>query len=135
MVYDLIGGRATWTALGLPTEGSVADRRRISNFVSVADTTPFRSTIGDVRRRSLRYPVAVVGRHGVVVGSLEEAADALADDTPVSRVMVPAPATIRSEKRVEDVVRQLHDDGVQRVFVTTVSGALMGQVFADELHI
>ena len=135
MVYDLIGGRATWTALGLPTEGSVADRRRISNFVATADTTPFRSTVGDVRGLSVRYPVAVVGRDGIVVGSLEGSAASLPDDTPVSLVMVPAPATIRPEERVEHVVEQLRKDGLQHVFVTTVGGALMGRVFRDELHV
>ena len=40
--------------------------------------------------------------------------------------MIPAPGTIRPEKRVEDVVRQLYRDSLDHVFVTTVGGALLG---------
>jgi hypothetical protein len=134
-VYDLIGGRATWTALGLPTEGGVADRRRLSNFVSEAPSISMRATIADVRALSPRYPVAVVASNGIVVGSLEETAARLPADTPVARAMVPAPGTIRSEMRVEDALRQLREDNLDHVFVTTVSGALMGRVFTDELHV
>ena len=32
-VSDVIGGRAAWTVLGLPTEGQIGDRRRVSAFV------------------------------------------------------------------------------------------------------
>lgn len=131
----MIGGRASWVALGLPTEGSVADRRRVSNFVVEAPSVSMRATIGDMRALSARYPVAVVAAEGVVVGALEETAARLPADTPVARAMVPAPGTIRSEMRVEDALRQLREDKLDHVLVTTVSGALMGRVFTDELHV
>src|SRR5918994_6010261 len=47
-VHDLIGGRAAWTSLGYPTEGSVADRRRIAQYVAKADSVPLDATIGDL---------------------------------------------------------------------------------------
>src|SRR5262245_49483444 len=59
-VYDLIGGRARWTALGMPTEGSVADDRRVGRFVEEAPAVRFDATIADVRALDGRYPVAVV---------------------------------------------------------------------------
>ena len=134
-MHDLIGGRATWTALGLPTEGAVADRRRVSNFVAEAPHVAMQATIGDVVALAPRYPVAVVADGGIVVGALEETAARLPAETPVARAMLPAPGTIRSEMRVDDVLQQLRNDGLDHVFVTTVSGALMGRVFTEELHV
>ena len=73
-VYDLIGGRATWTALGLPTEGVVGDRRRIGTFASVVDTVEPNATMGDVRALLPRFPVAVVDE-GILIGSGGETAE------------------------------------------------------------
>jgi rhodanese-related sulfurtransferase len=134
-VFDLIGGRASWTALGLATEGTVGDRRRIAHFVEPATSVALGSTIGDVRDLDPRYPVAVVTAEGILLGALEEPAGDLPGDTPVARAMVPAPGTIRSEMRVEQVVDQLGKDRLSHVFVTTVSGALFGLVRTDELHV
>jgi rhodanese-related sulfurtransferase len=131
-VNDLIGGRAAWTALGLPTEGVVADRRRIGNYTSTVDVVAPTATIGDVRALDPRFPVAIVD-DGILVGAIAHSAADLPDDTPVRRAMVPAPATIRSETRVEDAIRQLRKDDLAEIFVTTVSGALFGIVRPDEL--
>jgi len=107
-VHDLIGGRAAWTALGLPTEGEIGDRHRISHHVA---------------------------KGGVLLGAIDPAAGSLPPETPVERVMVPAPGTIRPEMRIEEVVEQLRSDGLDHVFVTAVNGVLEGLVVTDELHV
>lgn len=138
-MYDLIGGRATWTALGLPTEGVVGDRARISSAVEqvavvgvdgvVADIDLGRDGGGDVDG-----PVAVLGPGGVLVGGLVGAtARSLPGDTPVRDAMFPAPGTIRPELRIDEVAERLADDGLEHVFVTTVGGVLLGLVRRDAL--
>ena len=135
-VHDLIGGRAAWTALGYPTEGSVGDRRRISDFVEAAAVVPIDATVGDVVALGPQeYPVPVVDDAHVVLGALDPAATGLPPTTPVVDVMIPAPGTIRPEKRVDDVVQQLADDGLDHVLVTAVDGSLIGRVVMDRLHV
>jgi CBS domain-containing protein len=110
----------------------VADRRRVGNFASAVDEVAPDATIADVRALVPRYPVAVVD-DGILVGALADTSQGLPDDTPVRRAMVPAPATIRSETRIEAAIRQLRKDKVAEIFVTTVNGALVGIVRPDEL--
>jgi Mg/Co/Ni transporter MgtE len=122
--------------LGYPTEGSVADRRRISQHVSKADAVPIDATVGDVAALPTQdYPVPVVDESGVVLGAVDPAAIAPPHDTPVADVMIPAPGTIRGEMRVEEVVQQLTKDGLDHVLVTAVNGTLIGRVVMDELHV
>jgi CBS-domain-containing membrane protein len=134
-VHDLIGGRAAWTALGLPTEGSVGDRRRISGYVRHVDALGTDATVGDVRAlNEQRFPVPVLTDGGVLVGAVDQTAAGLPSDTPVAHVMVPAPDTIRPELRLEEAVQQLRDDGLDHVFVTAVDGTLIGLAITEELH-
>lgn len=132
-MFDLIGGRATWTAIGLPTEGAVGDRGRIASVVKQVDSVPFHSTMADVRRRATRYPVAVLGSNGVLVGSIDDDAASLPGETPVPQVMKPAPRTIRGELRIDKAAERLRKDRLDHVFVTTVNGALLGLVSPDDL--
>ncbi len=135
-VHDLIGGRAAWTALGLPTEGEVGDRRRISDYVSPATTVRVGAKVKAVRGLGpQRFPIAVVDKDGVLLGAIDPSAASLPADTPVERAMVPAPGTIRPELRIEEVVEQLRSDGLDHVFVTAVNGVLVGLVVAEELHV
>lgn len=134
-MYDLIGGRAAWTALGLPTEGQIGDRDRISGFVLAAASVPIDGTIADVvALGDQHHPVAVLGPRDVLLGALQPTAAGLAPETPVEQAMIPAPGTIRSEMRVDEVAQQLRDDGLDHVFVTGVDGVLVGLVVADDLH-
>jgi len=136
-VYDLIGGRAAWTVLGLPTEGSVGDRRRISQFVIAPITIPVDATVGDVAAGHwpLDCPVAVLGEGHVLLGALQPSARRLPAQTPVQRAMQPAPATIRPDRRVDDVLDQLEKDHLAHVFVTTASGELVGLAVRDAIHV
>ena len=135
-VYDLIGGRAAWTALGLPTEGAVGDRRRISHYVEVVPTVSPDHTIADVQALGeSRFPVPVVDDDGVLFGAIHPTACGLPPATAVRDVMVPAPGTIRPELRVDEVAEQLAKDGLAHVFVTAVNGVLIGRVVTAELHV
>lgn len=136
-VHDLIGGRAAWTALGLPTEGEVGDRRRITDYVSKATTVRVGAKMKAVHALggSQRFPLAVVDKDGVLLGTIDPAAAALPAATPVERAMVPAPGTIRPELRIEEVVEQLRSDGLDHVFVTAVNGVLVGLVVTEDLHV
>jgi rhodanese-related sulfurtransferase/CBS domain-containing protein len=135
-VHDLIGGRAAWTSLGYPTEGSVGDRRRISKYVMTADSVAIDSKIGDVVALGPQdYPVPVTDGSNVLVGAVDPVATGLPQTTPVADVMIPAPGTIRPEMRVDDVVRQLAKDGLDHVLVTAVDGSLIGRVEVDQLRV
>ena len=135
-VHDLIGGRAAWTALGLPTEGAVGDQRRIGHRVLPVASVGLDATIADVAAvRPARFPVPVLDDDGVLLGAVDPAAAALPPGTKVVDVMIPAPGTIRPELRVDEVVRQLRRDGLDHVFVTAVNGRLIGEVVVDELRV
>lgn len=133
-MYDLIGGRATWTAFGLPTVGEVGDHRRISHYVQPASTVDVSGRAGDVQ--GMDGPVAVLGPGGVLVGSLDASTvGALPVDTAIAPIMVPAPGTIRPELRIEEVATRLRDDSLEHVFVTTIGGVLLGIVRREDLHV
>jgi Mg/Co/Ni transporter MgtE len=90
--------------------------------------------MADVRRRAPRYPVAVLGANDVLLGAIEATSESEPDDAPVASLMVPAPHTIRGALRVDEVVKRLRKDQVDRVFVTTVNGVLLGEVTLDDLE-
>jgi rhodanese-related sulfurtransferase len=137
-VHDLIGGRAAWTVLGLPTEGQIADRHKISRHVRPVASVSVTGTISDVTASDVRAeeasvgPIAVLDDAGVLLGSLDEAALQLPGDTPVERAMTPAPGTVRPDMRLDAALRQLADDGLASTFVTTARGELVGLLLRDE---
>jgi hypothetical protein len=134
-VADLIGGRAAWTALGLPTDGQIGDRGRIGQYVHEAPAVDVNATIAEMGAIDAGgVAVAVVGPGHVLLGALQPTAAGLPPATRVIDAMVPAPGTIRSEVRVHDVVEQLRRDGLDHTFVTTVDGRLVGLVITEELH-
>ncbi len=77
----------------------------------------------------------MVDKDGVLLGSIDPSVASLPANTPVERVMVPGPGTIRPELRIEEVVEQLRSDGLDHVFVTAVNGVLVGVVVTEELHV
>ena len=133
-VHDLIGGRAAWTALGLPTEGTAGDRHRISAYAAEVPTIDIDAMLADVvGLAEQRYPVPVVDRDGVLLGAVEPSAAAKPATTPVEDVMAPAPRTIRPEVRLDDAREQLCRDRLDHVFVTAVNGVLVGRIVAEFL--
>jgi rhodanese-related sulfurtransferase len=133
-VHDLIGGRAAWTALGLPTEGTSGDHHRIAAYAAEVPTIAIDATLADVVALDRqRFPVPVIDRHGVLLGAVEPSAAAKPATTPVEDVMVPAPRTIRPEVRLDDAREQLRRDRLDHVFVTAVNGVLIGRIVTKEL--
>jgi len=128
------GGRAAWTVLGLPTEGQIGDRRRVWKFVEPVATVDIAATIADVRAAAERPPVVVINHGEVVLGLVEDTASRLPPDTPVERVMVPAPGTIRPDVRIDEALRQLRRDGLAYSLVTTTRGELVGIFRSDAVH-
>jgi rhodanese-related sulfurtransferase/CBS domain-containing protein len=136
-VHDLIGGRAAWTVAGFPTEGQVGDRRRVSHFVVEGQTVPLDATIADAVAAAdgnHRDPIAVLGSGRVVLGALQPTALELPPQTRVESAMIPAPSTIRPDIRIEHAVEQLGKDGLDHVFVTTISGQLVGLLDLERVH-
>ena len=122
--------------LAKPTEGQIGDRRRISQYVATAPQVHVGATVADLPDDDGRGdPIAVVDDGGVLLGALQPVVRQLDGGTPVEQAMIPAPGTIRPDLRVEEVVQQLADDGLDHVFVTTASGVLVGLVRAGEVHV
>ena len=133
-VYMLEGGRAAWTVLGLPTEGQIGDARRIGPRAVDVPSVPVDATVRDVvALGDIPYTVVVLGPDDVVVGALRPAVDALPPRTRVRDIMIPAPATIRPDLRVEEVARRFAKDGLDHVLVSTVNGVLIGLVTMEVL--
>ena len=122
--------------LDLPTEGQIGDRWRVSKFVEPVGTVGFGATIADVRALAdRRPPVVVISDGNIVLGLIEDTASRLPGDTPVARLMVSAPGTIRPDVRVDDALEQLRRDGLAYSLVTTARGELLGIVRPDEVHV
>lgn len=136
-VHDLIGGRAAWTLLALPTEGSEGDRRRVAEFVEPVRSVAIGATIADVEARvetddgDDSLPIAVLDADGVLLGALDRIAASLDTGTAVADAMVPAPGTIRPDMTIDDAVAQLRKDGLPYALVTTARGELLGALGAD----
>jgi CBS domain-containing protein len=133
-VYDLIGGRAAWTVLGMPTEGVVGDRRRIAQYVQPVDRVGLDSTFGDLPDGGGR-PIGVVDDAGVLVGAVSSGHHQVPADTVVTRIMDPSPRTVRPDLRVDDVLAELRDEGADHAFVTTSSGILIGLIVTTQTHL
>ena len=109
---------------------------RISHYVVEVATLDVRSTVADlVALGEQRWPTPVVSDDGILVGAVHPTASTLPSSTPIERVMVPAPGTIRPELRIDDALEQLKRDGLDYVFVTAVDGVLLGRVVTQELHV
>ena len=114
----------------------MGDRRRISQYVAKVPTLDVGSTVADlVALGEQRWPTPVVNDDGVLLGAIQPTASTLPPSTPIERVMMPAPGTIRPELRIDEVIERLDRDGLDHVFVTAVDGVLIGLVVTEELHV
>lgn len=118
--------------LGLPTEGEIGDRMRVLGYLQPVRTVGIDMTIADARGlQEMAGPIAVVGSGGVLLGSLDPLSLRLPADTIVEAAMIRAPGTIRPDMRLDDALKQLHDDGLAFTHVTTARGEVLGLLFAD----
>lgn len=123
--------------LGLPTEGAVGDRRRISSVVRPARAVSIGATVHDVVALDPDdgETIAIVDDHNTLLGAVHPGAGALPPDTPVERIMMPAPSTIRPDLRIDEVVARLRKDRLDRIFVTAINGNLFGVAVLKDLHV
>ena len=135
-MHDLVGGRAAWTVLGLPTQGQVGDRRRVGPLSLPVTSVSISSTIADVQALGpIRHAIAVLSPENVLLGALDSLSVGLHPTTPVHEVMVAAPGTIRPDVRIDDALRQLTQNGLAYTFVTTARGVIVGIIDVTQTHV
>ena len=137
-VFDYPPGRQGWAARDLPTEGLLGDRGRVG---AIARRDVPRCAADD----TLAEAAARMGDHedwcvvvtpdDVVIGLLRAEALGLEPDRAVATAMIPGPATVRPHVRVRELARQLDDDHLDRVLVTTAEGQLVGVVHREDLRV
>jgi CBS domain-containing protein len=76
---------------------------------------------------------AVVGAGGVLVGTVRAEAAGLPGDLIVAQQMQAAPPTVRPSVPIDDLARDLDEDGQDHVLVTTETGRLLGLVRRRDL--
>jgi CBS domain-containing protein len=136
-VFDYPPGRQGWAARGRPTEGVLGDRGRVGAIARrdvprcAADDTlaAAGAAMGDGDW------CAVVTPDDVVVGLLRAEALGLEPDRRVATAMIPGPGTVRPHVRVRELARQLDDDHLDRILVTTADGHLVGVVHREDLRV
>jgi CBS-domain-containing membrane protein len=131
-VYDYVAGKSDWSAAGLPTEGTAADRPRVRDTMDAAPTTcgP-REPVGEVvarLRRDGHEVCVVVNELGVVQGRLrlehlDDAGTRAADD-----VMEPGPATVRADADPIETFERMRQRGTSTLIVSTPDGVLLGVI-------
>ncbi len=136
-VFEYPPGREGWAARDLPTEGVVGDRGRVG---TVARRDVPRCAAGDDLADAATAMgdeewCVVVTPDDVVVGLLRAEALGLEPDRAVATAMIPGPATVRPHVRLRELARQLDDDHLDRVLVTTAEGRLVGVVHRGDLRV
>ena len=134
-VCDYTASKAAWMACGLPVEGTVKPSSRAG---AVARTEFPRCSpgekVGDLRDRFGDETVCAVVDDGVIVGAVRKEATQLDDTTLVDDVLQPAPPTVRPSITTDELARSMADDGRTYVYVTTLTGALIGLITRADLH-
>jgi CBS domain-containing protein len=138
-VYDYRTGKQDWTASGLPTEGTNAQRPRLVDVVRRdVPTCSLGERLGDVRDRVVAAgwdACVVVSEKRVVLGLLR-ARELQADPGLVAeRAMRPGPSTYRPSVSVEDMRRTMIDRNLESSPVTTSDGRLVGLVRKQDVGI
>lgn len=125
-----------WLAAGLPGDGLMGDHRRAGSRMH--EGVP---RLGPETRVSTLPGLiggwdvaAVVDPDGCLLGAVRaELAEARLDVT-IAAVMDTAPPTVRPSIPVEDLAKSMAGKGLDRVFVTTPDGRLLGLVRPEDLH-
>jgi len=136
-VYDYVGSKMEWIGDGLPFEGTLADRPRLS---TVADpnvpTCALDETVAQVRARLNGWPMALVvaGPPRVVVGLIRAEDLGLEEDRTIADAMQEGPSTYRPHVVVEEMAANLKKSPAPWVVVTTLSGHLVGVARPDDIR-
>lgn len=135
-LYDYSAGKVDWAAMGLPTEGNVAERLRAGDIARQdAPTCRLMERLGDVRERveaSGWNVCLVVDDAGVVLGRLRDAAFEKDPDATVENIMEEGPTTIRPNTELEDITRRMQAKKVGSILVTRSDGRLIGIMYRED---
>ena len=126
------GGKADWTAAGLPVEGEGRTLRARDVVRRDVTTCRLDDRLADVRARASELCV-VVDADGVVLGLLGPEALAGEDDVTVAEAAAPAPATVRPSIPLERAKRWLDEQRRESFLVTTSDGKLVGVLRRKDL--
>ncbi|HZD17195.1 MAG TPA: CBS domain-containing protein [Actinomycetota bacterium] len=138
-VADYAGGKADWAAMGLPTEGSEAERQRLGDLArDDLPTFGLSDSVGEIRNGLEREGWAtgvVVNDERIVLGrvyasKLEEASA----DASAREVMTEGPSTFRPNVPAGEMLRFARRHELDTALVTTSEGRLVGFVLTEDLE-
>jgi len=125
-----VDGKLDWLAAGLPTEGTMAGRRRAGDVARKdVPTCRLDEPIGEVRERVRDAgwdACVVVNDERVVLGLLREAELEKGRDESIERVMRPGPSTFRPHVPIEEMAHFMMEHDLPTAPVTSSDGRLVG---------
>ena len=136
-VYDYVGSKMDWIGDGLPFEGTLADRPRLSTLADPeVPTCGLDETVADVRDRldGWELSLVVAGPQRVVLGLVTADALALEAGSTIAEVMQEGPSTYRPHVSADEMSEKLTKSRAPWVVVTTLSGHLVGVARPEEIH-
>ena len=136
-VYDYVGSKMDWIGDGLPFEGTLADRPRLSTLADAGvPTFGLGDTVRDVRDRLGGWDLGLVlaGPEPVVLGLVRAEALPADDRRRVEEAMEDGPRTYRPHVTAEEMSPRLHDTPAPWVIVTTLSGHRVGVARPESIH-
>ncbi len=136
-VYDYVGSKMDWIGDGLPFEGTLSDRPRLSTLADAGvPTFGLGDSVRDVRDRLGGWDLGLVlaGPEPVVLGLVRAEALPADDHRRVEDVMEHGPSTYRPHVTAEEMSPKLHDKPAPWVIVTTLSGHLLGVARPEAIH-
>jgi len=132
--YDYTASKVAWLAMGLPFEGTDGPDTRAGARVGHPPTFAPDDDIAALGSVFDDWPVAVVLSGDVVVGVVRPEVRALAADTPLRRVLQPAPPSVRPSIPIDELASSMDRDGERWVLVTRLDGTWLGLVGRDQLE-
>ena len=134
-MYDYVAGKAAWLAEGLPGDGLLTDSQRAGAYARPGTTTfDADATVADVVKADDDWDVAaVLGPGGALLGAIRSEVRDLPPDVTIDSVMYTAPPTVRPSVPARELASSMDDDGRHHVFVTTLTGRLVGVVYRADL--
>ena len=126
-------------AEGLPGDGLLTDSQRAGAYARPdTRTLDAAATVADVVKAGDEWGedwdvAAVVSPSGVLLGAVRSEVRDLPTSLRVDAVMQPAPPTVRPSISARELASSMDDEGRRHIFVTTLTGRLVGVVYRADL--
>jgi osmoprotectant transport system ATP-binding protein len=132
-----VGGKADWTAAGLPTEGDHG-RPELPDYVNTdAVVVAPHETLAralELARSNQAEALMVVNSERVLLGRLRIDRAADQPDERVSALMDEGPGTVRADADPADLLERMRTRNINTVPVTDPQGRLLGTVHRRALE-